>query len=290
MTRPPWREFQVALEQAGFRPSKTLGQNFLLDPNMARSLVRDAGVGAGDVVVEVGAGCGFLTVELAEAGCEVRAVEIDRRLFEIASEFLAPYERVRIVRGDALAGKHRLGDELAAILPDAPPFHVVANLPYSISAPLLALLAGRDPAPTSLSLLVQEEVARKVAADPGTADWGPLAARLDLGYERRVGRAVPPNLFWPRPRVESRVVHLRRRAGDPAAGEARRGAFDRVVDALFQQRRKTALAALAGGLDDRGRAERVIARAGIDPKARAGELGTGALLALADGLLAEPPG
>jgi 16S rRNA (adenine1518-N6/adenine1519-N6)-dimethyltransferase len=285
VTRPPWRAFQLALEEAGFRPSKTLGQNFLLDPNMARSLVRDAGVGAGDVVVEIGAGCGFLTVELAEAGCAVRALEVDRRLFAIAERFLAPYGGVRLVRGDALAGKHALGPELRALLPEAGSFHVVSNLPYAIAGPLLALLARLANPPASMSLLVQREVAEKAAAEPGTPAWGALPARLDLAYERRVGRKVPAGLFWPRPRVESRVVHLLLRPGEPL-DPARRAAFDRVVDALFQRRRKTVLAALADALADRAAAERAIERAGVAPAARAGELGTAALLALADAVAA----
>jgi 16S rRNA (adenine1518-N6/adenine1519-N6)-dimethyltransferase len=284
VTRPPWREFQLALEEAGFRPSKTLGQNFLLDPNMARSLVRDAGVGPGDVAVEIGAGCGFLTVELAEAGCEVRALEVDRRLFAVAARFLAPYARVRLVRGDALAGKHRLGPELVDLLPTAGEFHVVSNLPYAIAGPLMALLAGLANPPTTLSLLVQREVAEKAAAEPGSRDWGALPARLDLAYERRVGRRVPAGLFWPRPRVESRAVHLRLRAGADVPAGPRRAAFDRVVDALFQHRRKTVTAALAEALASRERAERALAAAGIDPRARPSELATEALLRLADAL------
>jgi 16S rRNA (adenine1518-N6/adenine1519-N6)-dimethyltransferase len=281
MTRPPWRDFQRALEDAGFRPSKTLGQNFLLDPNMARSLVRDAGVGPGDVVVEIGAGCGFLTVELAEAGCDVRAIEVDRRLFAIAASFLAPYAGVRLVRGDALAGKHALGPELAGLLPEAGEHRVVSNLPYAIAGPLLALLARRANPPASMSLLVQREVAEKAAAAPGTSAWGALPARLDLVFERRAGRKVPAGLFWPRPRVESRVVHLTRRPGErPSA--ARLARFDRVVDTLFQQRRKTVLAALADALGDRGAAERALREAGVEGSARPGELSAGALLALAD--------
>jgi 16S rRNA (adenine1518-N6/adenine1519-N6)-dimethyltransferase len=284
MTRPPWREFQVALEEVGFRPSKALGQNFLLDTNMARSLVRDAEVGDGDLAIEIGAGCGFLTVELAEAGCRVRALEVDRRLFAIAERFLGPYERVRLVRGDALAGKHELGPELRELLPTEGAFHVVSNLPYAIAGPLLALLAGRDHPPASMSLLVQREVAEKAAAEPGSKDWGALPARLDLSYERRAGRRVPANLFWPRPRVESRVMHLRLRPGAPAPTGARRAAFDRVVNALFQQRRKTVTAALAEELGSRARADQAIASAAVDPRARPSELGTAALLRLADAL------
>lgn len=282
MSRPPWRSFREALQAEGFRPSKTLGQNFLLDGNMARSLVRDAGVEPGERVLEIGAGCGFLTMHLAEAGAEVVAVEIDRRLCAVATAFLAPFPRVRLLCADALAGKHALAPELLAALPRDVPWKVVSNLPYAVSGPLLVLLTRLEHPPASLSLLVQREVAEKAAAAPGTPDFGALAARLALDYDRRAGRVVPASLFWPRPRVESRVVHLVRCPGksDPA----RRGRYDRLVDRLFQQRRKTVLASLAGLAGDRGRALELLAAAGVPPGARPEALPPEALLALADAL------
>ena len=103
-SRPPWSAFRAALEDAGFRPSKRLGQNFLLDENMCRALVRDSGAGPGDLVLEVGAGCGFLTAHLAESGARVLAVEVDARLFEVARGFLGAQESVELLHCDALAG------------------------------------------------------------------------------------------------------------------------------------------------------------------------------------------
>ncbi|MEM7308703.1 MAG: 16S rRNA (adenine(1518)-N(6)/adenine(1519)-N(6))-dimethyltransferase RsmA [Planctomycetota bacterium] len=286
MIRPPWSDFRAALESAGFRPSKTLGQNFLLDDNMARSLVADAGVGADDRVVEIGAGCGFLTVHLAEACAAVVAVEVDRRLFQVASELLAPWENVRLVRADALAGKHVLGPELCGELDRlgaAGPWHVVANLPYSISGPLFVLLSRREPPPASISALVQREVAEKAAGRPGTRDWGALAARLAVRYRPRLGRRVPAALFWPRPRVESRVVHLERLPGDgPDAAALER--YDRLVDLLFQSRRKTLRATLAARLGRAEPPEEALARVGLDPGARPEEVAAADLLRLAEEL------
>ena len=283
MSRPPWQDFREALSAAGFRPSKTLGQNFLLDGNMARSLVRDAGVEAGDRVLEVGAGCGFLTVHLLEAGADVLAVEIDRRLCAVASGFLAAYPRVRLLCADALAGKHALSPELCAALPREGTFKVVSNLPYAVAGPLLVLLTRLPYPPDSLSLLVQREVAEKAAALPGTTGFGALGARLSLDYERRAGRVVPASLFWPRPRVESRVVHLVRRPG-PGTDPERLARYDRLIDRLFQQRRKTVLATLSGVTGDRGRALALLQAAGVPPAARPEDLVPEALLALADAL------
>lgn len=281
MKRPPWSAFQAALQAAGFRPSKTLGQNFLLDGNMARSLVRDALVEPGDPVLEIGAGCGFLTLHLAEAGALVTAVEIDRRLFGIAETLLAELQNVQLVRADALAGKHALSPELLAALPAGDRWKVVSNLPYAIAGPLLVLLTRLPQPPAALSVLVQREVAEKAAAEPGSADFGALAVRLALDYDRRAGRRVPASLFWPRPRVESRVVHLIRRPGPPVE-PARRERYDRLVDGLFQQRRKTVLATLAEVVGARGRAEELLAAAGAPPGARPADLAPAVLLALAD--------
>jgi 16S rRNA (adenine1518-N6/adenine1519-N6)-dimethyltransferase len=283
VSRPPWQSFREALDAAGFRPSKTLGQNFLLDGNMARSLVRDAGVEPGDRVLEIGAGCGFLTVHLAGAGAEVLAIEIDPRLCAVASAFLAGEPRVRLLQADALAGKHALAPELEAALPAAGPWKVVSNLPYAIAGPLLVLLTRLPHPPASLSVLVQREVAEKVAAEPGSSGFGALSARLALDHDRRAGRIVPAGLFWPRPRVESRVVHLDRRPG-PAPDPARRARYDRLVERVFQQRRKTVLATLSGPAGGRARAQELLAAAGVPAGARPENLTPEVLLALADSL------
>ena len=150
--RPPWSEFRAALEAVGFRPSKARGQNFLLDTNCARSIALDSGVGAGDFVLEVGPGCGFLSVHLAELGAELLAVEIDPRLAAIARRFLEPYPGVRLLEGDVLDGKHRLSPAVLEALPAIEPWHVVANLPYAITGPLLVTLSRQKRcAPTSRS-------------------------------------------------------------------------------------------------------------------------------------------
>jgi 16S rRNA (adenine1518-N6/adenine1519-N6)-dimethyltransferase len=283
--RPPWSAFRAELERVGFRPSKALGQNFLVDPNAARSIAEDAGLPAGTRVLEIGAGCGFLTVQLAELGLELLAVEIDARLLEVARRLLAGHAGVRWLHADALAGKHALEPRLAAELPRSEPWHVVSNLPYSISAPLLVLLARLPNPPRSLTVLVQEEVARRIAARPGEAEWGALSARLALSYRARAGRSVGPQLFWPRPRVGSRVAQLTFQPldapGGPELGAADVRHYDALLDELFQHRRKQLAAALAEPMGGRARALALLEGAGLDPRSRAEGLPPAELLALA---------
>jgi 16S rRNA (adenine1518-N6/adenine1519-N6)-dimethyltransferase len=277
--RPPWSKFRSALEQEGFRPTKGLGQNFLVDPNAVRSIALDSGVGPGDRVLEVGAGCGFLTLALAELGAEVLAVEIDPRLVRVARRFLASVPGVRLIEADVLEGKRRLSARVAAELAAFSGWHLVSNLPYSIAGPVLALAARCEPRPRTISVLVQAEVAQRISAQPGDSAWGTLSARLALFYRARPGRRVGAQLFWPRPRVESRVVHL-----EPAADlPLERGdiaAYDELVDRLFQQRRKQLGTVLADLLGERSRAEALVRGAGLDPRARPQELAPAALLEL----------
>jgi 16S rRNA (adenine1518-N6/adenine1519-N6)-dimethyltransferase len=277
-SRPPWSELRARLEGLGFRPSKTLGQNFLVDPNTVRSIARDSRVAADDVVLEVGAGCGFLSVELAALGVQLLAVEIDPRLQQVAGEALAPFPRASLVAGDVLAGKHTLAPRVAELLPASGPWHLVANLPYSVSAPLLVVLSRWDNPPASMTVLVQEEVARRVAAEPGGAEWGALSARLGLVYRARLGRAVGPQLFWPRPRVASRVVHLERR--EESVPGAERAAYDLLAEHLFQARRKQVGGILRRWLGD-GPADELLDRCGLAPEIRPEALAPAQLRALA---------
>ena len=277
--RPPWSAFRDALTEAGFRPTRTRGQNFLVDPNVHAAIVRDAAVQEGERVLEVGTGCGFLSVHLAEAGVELLTVEIDPRLAEIAGRFLSPYPNVRVLVCDALAGKHLLDPVLEASLRDFTPYHLVANLPYSIAAPLVALLARSSYAPESLTVLVQKEVALRLSACPGDGSWGALSARLAVRYETELGRDVGAQLFWPRPRVESAVVHLRRRAEIPEAGVLE--ALERVIEAVFRHPRRQLPGALEGLFGSKAAALQVLQGLEINSRNRPGDLSRGDLLRLA---------
>lgn len=284
-SRGPWGTYRAALDAAGFHPSRRLGQNFLLDENVVRAIVRDAGVREGQRVLEVGAGVGFLTRALLDAGARVLAVEVDRRLFEIVRGMLGEHPHLTLVRADALASKHELSSEVLRWLPASGEWSVVSNLPYAISGPLLAVLEALPNPPVALTVLVQREVALRIAAAPGTGSWGALSARLQASYSSRVVRAVPAQLFWPRPKVESAVVRLERRPDAPGEGERR--ALAELSRALFPRRRQVLRRVLGDHLGGPGEAERVLGRAGLDPTRRVETLGVAELRALAEAL--QPP-
>lgn len=272
-----WARFRSTLAAQGFRPSRRLGQNFLVDARAHAAIAADAGLGPGTLVLEVGTGSGLLTRALLDRGVELLGIEIDPRLAEatrtaIAAELAGG--RARIVVGDALDGKHALNPALAAALPLAPsvparPWHLVANLPYSIASPLLALLAALERAPASMTVLVQREVGERLAARPGTADWGPLSIALQGSYGVRILRRIGPGRFWPPPDIESALLRMELRPERPSAAE--RAAVTGLAQELFQQRRKTlrALAAAAQSSAAPGAAGR------SRPRRPAPELGSG---------------
>ncbi|MDZ4772870.1 MAG: 16S rRNA (adenine(1518)-N(6)/adenine(1519)-N(6))-dimethyltransferase RsmA [Planctomycetota bacterium] len=268
--RPQWSVFKAALETRGFRPSRRFGQNFLLDENMVRAIVRDAGVGPGDRVLEVGSGCGFLSLQLLRAGVDLVSVEVDARLVEITRELLANEPRFRLVEGDVLASKHVLAPTVLAALPLDAPWHLVSNLPYSVSGPVMACAADLVNAPASMTVLVQKEMALRVAAQPATDDWGPLSVRLQVDYTTELVRDVPSGLFWPRPKVESSVVRLTRRPEPWPVLERR--ALSRLVDELFQRRRQSLGRVLGDLCTPREVAREWIERAGLEPAMRAEDL------------------
>lgn len=288
--RPPWTEFRAALDAAGFRPSRRLGQNFLLDENAARAIARDARVPPGELVVEVGPGCGFLSVHLAHAGARLVAVEVDPRLAPIAESFLAPYPDAEVLCADVLAGKRRWNPEVLARVPRDAPWHLVSNLPYSVGGTVLAGAALLEHPPASFTVLVQREVAERLAAAPGARDWGPLSVAVQCAYTVAGLRTLGPQLFWPRPEVTSRLVRGELRRPLPPAPERSRLC---TVAARLLAHRRQGLARVVGRLvGDPGAARRILGEAGLAPERRAESLGLDELGRLArdlSGPLADPP-
>lgn len=276
--RPLWARVRSRLEAAGFRPSRRLGQNFLFDENMARAIVRDAELGPAATVLEVGPGPGLLTVHLAPLAQRLVCVEIDGRLLEIARELCAGFAHIEWLHTDVLASKHRLAPEVVAALPAEGPWQLVSNLPYSVSAPLLATLCDLPNPPARMTALVQLEVAERIVAAPASPDWGPLTIRLALDYRASLVRRVPPQLFWPRPEVESALVRLERLAEPCPPSERER--LVPLVAHLFQHRRQ-ALGRLLSQRAGRPRAEAVLADLGLAPRARAEDLDLATLRRLA---------
>jgi 16S rRNA (adenine1518-N6/adenine1519-N6)-dimethyltransferase len=278
--RAAWRDFRAELEALGFRPSRRFGQNFLVDENMVRAIVRDAQLGPGARVLEVGTGLGFLTLHLLREGCELVTVEVDPRLHELSGRALASERPCTRLACDVLDGKHALAPAVREALWTSGDWHLVANLPYSIASPLLVVLADLDNPPASFTTLVQKEAAERVAGVPGTADWGALSARLQADYDCRIVRAVGPGLFWPRPQVDSSVVRGVRRA--TRLERDRRVLLQGLLARLFQRRRQTLGRVLADLLDERAAAQAWLEEARLEGGARAEDMALEPLLRLVD--------
>jgi 16S rRNA (adenine1518-N6/adenine1519-N6)-dimethyltransferase len=267
-------EIRALAARLGVRPTKALGQNFVHDPNTVRRIVRAAELDPADVVVEVGPGLGSLTLGLLSECARVYAVEIDPTLAGALPGTVAGHDpehagRLRVVNADAL----RIGaDELAGATA------LVANLPYNVAVPVVLHLLATCPGIRHGLVMVQQEVADRLTAGPGSKAYGIPSVKLAwYAHSRRAGR-VPPNVFWPVPNVESGLVAFTRR--EPPAEVDRRQVFA-VVDAAFAQRRKTLRAALAGWAGGPERAATLLAAAGVAPAARGESLTVGQFAAIA---------
>jgi 16S rRNA (adenine1518-N6/adenine1519-N6)-dimethyltransferase len=252
---------RALLASQGLAPSRALGQNFVADPNTVRRIVRLAGVGPGDRVVEVGAGLGSLTLALREVGAAVTALELDRHLLPILRSVAEP-AGATVVEGDAMAlDWQRL---LGPVDPDQP-WVLVANLPYNIATPLVLDLLQDVPQIDRMLVMVQLEVGERLAGHPGTKAYGIPSVKVAWWADARIVGKVPPTVFVPPPRVESALVEIRRHA--PAGGEDARATTFGLIEAGFNQRRKMLRRSLAGRV-----APDAFAAAGIRPEARAEEL------------------
>ena len=242
--RDPFSDYRRLLDARGFRPSRRLGQNFLLDPSLHRVVAEAVPLGPADTVLEVGSGLGFLTRELARRCRRVVAVEVDERLCAVLREELArmPHgERVEVLCLDVLADG-ALAPAVAEALRGSGEYAVVANLPYAIAGPFLVAALTADPGPPrSLAAVVQAEFADRLRARPGTGDYGSLSVVVQAGYRVERLRTISREVFRPRPRVDSALVRMTARTDSMLHGlpaPARR-AFAECARLLFGQRRKT---------------------------------------------------
>jgi 16S rRNA (adenine1518-N6/adenine1519-N6)-dimethyltransferase len=254
-------------EEHGLHPSRALGQNFVVDPNTVRRVARLAELESGERVLEIGAGLGALSAELARAGASVTAVEVDRRLVPVLRSLVEP-AGVEVVEADALEVdwaeflRERSGDE-----PDTR-WTVVANLPYNVSVPVVVRLLDEAPQVDRMLVMVQREVGERLAASAGDAAYGAVSVKVAYHARAQIAGKVPASVFIPRPKVESVLVRMQRRAQvavDPSTVSAQR--LFEVVRAGFAHRRKMLRTALAGVVDP----EAFVA-AEIDPRVRAEEL------------------
>lgn len=256
------------LDRHEVRPRRSLGQHFVIDPNTVARVVRLAGVGPGDRVVEVGAGCGALTVALADAGAEVLAIEVDERLLGALAEVTA--DRAVTVLGvdatDLASWVSRLqanGETPAA----AAGWKLVANLPYNVATPLVLDVLDGVPQICHLVVMVQREVAERLAAPPGHPAFGLPSLKVACWATAEVLGRVPPTVFWPRPNVESALLEIRRLPEGVASNTEE---LYELARRAFAQRRKMLRSSLRDVLEP-GTFE----AAGVDPAARPGELGVG---------------
>ncbi|MFC4554024.1 16S rRNA (adenine(1518)-N(6)/adenine(1519)-N(6))-dimethyltransferase RsmA [Georgenia faecalis] len=262
-------DVRALTERLGIRPTKTLGQNFVVDPGTVRRIVRAAGITADDVVLEVGPGLGSLTLALVETGARVVAVEIDPVLGAALPATVAeraPGARFDVVVADALDVRGP-ADLPGGAAPDA----LVANLPYNVAVPVLLTMLERLPSLRSGLVMVQAEVADRLAAPPGSRTYGIPSAKAAWYAETTRSHTIARSVFWPVPNVDSALVRVVRRP--PPATTATREEVFAVVDAAFAQRRKTLRSALAGWAGSAAAAEVALRAAGVDPSLRGERLG-----------------
>ncbi len=265
-------EIRDLAELLGIQPTKKLGQNFVIDANTVRRIVRSAGVISGETVVEVGPGLGSLTLGLLETGASVVAVEIDKRLaaqLPVTVAELQPGSDLTVIMDDALR---------VTELPGAPSV-LVANLPYNVSVPVLLHFLEHFPSLQRGLVMVQAEVGERVAAGPGSKVYGSPSVKAAWYGEFSTAGKVSRQVFWPVPNVDSILVRFERRQ-QPGTEAERRGTFA-LVDAAFQQRRKMLRQALGPVLGDSAAASARLEAAGIAPTARGEQLTVAEFLAIA---------
>jgi 16S rRNA (adenine1518-N6/adenine1519-N6)-dimethyltransferase len=271
------REIRELAESLGIRPTKKLGQNFVIDPNTVQRIVRAADVVPTDHVLEVGPGLGSLTLALLQEVASVIAIEIDPVLAEQLPRTIALHmpdraESLTLIVSDAMK---------VDVVPGEPTA-LVANLPYNVSVPVLLHLLEVVPTIRTALVMVQKEVAERLAADPGSRTYGIPSLKARWYGEVRMAGNIGRNVFWPEPNVDSALVRVDRRE-QPTCESSREWVFT-VIDTAFAQRRKSlrgALAPLAGSPDA---AEQALRSAGIDPGRRGEALTLPEFIALADSL------
>ena len=282
-------------KNSGIHPRSQLGQNFLIDMNLQRVLLETAKLTPDDVVLEVGTGTGALTALIAPQVAAIITVEMDRDLYQLASEELFGCPNVIMLEGDALQSKSRIrADVLEAVYTqlDAAPsrqFKLVANLPYNIATPLLSNLLALPRPPQSMTCTIQKEMADRIVALPDTKDYGSLAIWIQSQCRAEIVRILGPSVFWPRPKVSSAFVQI-----VPDAERLRkipdRGFFHAFVRSMFTHRRKLLRFEILNAYKNLSKsdADKLLVDLGIAPTARAEQLGVETMLALSEAIRTHP--
>lgn len=228
-------QIKALLTETGLTPRYALGQNFLIDHNLIRKLVDAAELTPGDVVLEIGPGTGTMTEELLSRDVKVIAAELDRGLSELLRTRFASYgERFVLIEGDCLASKRELAPEIARVLGEGP-FKLVSNLPYAAATPAMSILLGDYPRCGGIFVTIQLEVAQRLMASHATKDYGPLSILSQCVADLELIAKLPPECFWPRPKVHSAMLAMRRKPKPVCENPKGMALF---AQQLFTQRRK----------------------------------------------------
>lgn len=276
--------------EVGLEPDARHGQNFLIDLNLLELLARSAEIGPNDVVLEVGTGTGSLTEMLAEKAAAVITVEIDGHLYQLAREELEVCRNVTMLQQDALKNKNQFHPNVIAAVQeqlaksDSYRFKLAANLPYNVATPIISNLLLSEIVPDSITVTIQKELAERIAARPGTKDYSALSIWIQSLCDVEIVRIMSPKVFWPRPKVESAIIHLVHR---PEKRERIKNLkfFHTFVRSLFFHRRKFLRSVVRSsfkGQLDKDQVDSVLSAMNLGPDARAEQLETETLLEMSD--------
>ena len=295
MTRQTISYLMKRFEEVGIRPKSQHGQNFLIDLNLLEMIAATAKLEPTDVVLEVGTGTGSLTALMAPQVAEVVTVDVDPQMHQLACEELIDFDNITLRLHDALAGKHRMDPELmdvlAAKLAVDPRrrFKLVSNLPYHIATPLISNLLMGPLVPRTMTVTIQKELGERICAAPSTRDYSALSVWVQCQCEARIVRTMAPTVFWPRPKVDSAIVHIE-------LDDAKRAAvgnlayFHHFTRTIFLQRRKFLRTALVNAFKEqlsKPQIDAVLTRLGFHESCRAEELPWQELLRLSMAMQAE---
>ena len=277
-------------EQVGIEPQTRHGQNFLIDLNLQQLIVSTAQLTNDDLVLEVGTGTGALTALMAAEAAEVVTIEIDERMYQLASEELVELDNVTQLQMDALRNKNNFCDELLDVLEQkltADPgrrLKLVANLPYNIATPVISNLLRTRVVPHSMVVTIQKELGERIIAKPSTKDYSSLSVWIQSQAKAKIARIMPPSVFWPRPKVQSAIVEI---VVDPERRQRipDREFFHTFVRSLFQHRRKFLRSVLLAAYKKQlGKPEidAVLAEMQLGPNTRAEELAVPTILTMSE--------
>ncbi|MGB7365458.1 16S rRNA (adenine(1518)-N(6)/adenine(1519)-N(6))-dimethyltransferase RsmA [Carnobacterium jeotgali] len=273
------------MEKYGFSVKKSLGQNFIVDPNILSNIVAASDIDKNTNVIEVGPGIGALTEHLARASKEVIAFEIDNRLLPVLADTLSPYDNISVVHSDVL--KVNLQESLPEMIDLDEPLVVVANLPYYITTPIIMHFLETPVRIDGLTIMMQKEVAERITAAPGSKAYGSLSIAIQYYMEAEVAFIVPKTVFIPQPNVDSAIIKLTRRV-TPSVTVNNEKSFFALVRSAFVQRRKTLwnnLLIRYGKEDEtREKLTQALEAANIDPKRRGETLSLAEFALLSDAI------